>query len=251
MVDQIVDHMVEIPIRSTLRPTIQMMEKQLKLFGHPLTISLRNDGDMAVLNEVLVNREYRLCDEVIQKAQKAIVDIGGHAGYFALYAACLNAKVPIYSFEPHPGNYDLLKENLKQNKVKNVFPKNLAVSQEEGQAELKASQEDLNHSLVHAIEATGETFKVNTTTLEKILKKLEGGQVDLLKMDCEGAEFSILENTPSSIFDKVSTIILEYHDWVPGGDHHRLKVFLEKQGYRVKDLPNAKMKELGFLWCQK
>lgn len=227
------------------------MNKEIKLFGKSLSVIFRNEGDQAIADEVLVEREYRFCEEVIKSAKHAVIDIGGHLGFFALYVAILNPKVPIYSFEPHLGNYALLKENLKQNRIKNVFPKNLAVSNQVGEVELMISKEDLNHSIIHAIEKTGERQKVGSITLEKMLDRHQLRQVDLLKIDCEGAEFQILEDTSKDIFDRVSHIALEYHDWVPNGDHRRLKSFLEKQGYKVQDFPNHKMKELGFLWCVK
>ena len=40
--------------------------------------------------------------------------------------------------------------------------------------------------------------------------KLE--KVDFLKIDCEGAEYSILENTPGNIYDRITTISMEFHD---------------------------------------
>ena len=172
-------------------------------------------------------------------------------GFFSLYASLLNSKVPIFAYEPHNGNFELLKKNLKNNRVKNVKAKNLAVSNEIGEIDLLISQEDLNHSIVHAIEPTDEVQKAQTITLEKILSRHNLGQVDLLKIDCEGAEFTIIEDSPSTVFERVSNIFLEYHDWVPNGDHRRLKKFLENHDYKVTDYPNSRMKELGFLWCVK
>jgi len=212
---------------------------------------MRNEGDHAIANELFLDHQYRYCDDVIRGARHAVIDIGGHLGFFSLYASLLNSTVPIYSYEPHAGNFELLKKNLKENRVKNVTAKNLAVSDRVGEVELMISQEDLNHSIVRAIEDTGERQKVGSTSLEKILSRQDLGQVDLLKIDAEGAEFPIIERAPMDIFDKVSHIFLEYHDWVPGGDHRRLKKFLEARGYRVADYPNAKMPELGFLWCVK
>ncbi len=225
------------------------MQKEVKIFGKTATLHMRNDGDYAIAHELFLDHQYRQCDEVIRKASHSIIDIGGHLGFFSLYASLLNSKVPIYSFEPHSGNYELLKKNLKENRVKNVTPRNLAVSNQAGQVDLLISQEDLNHSIVHAIEPTDEVQKVQSTTLEKILSRQDLGQVDLLKIDSEGAEFSIIEDSPSTVFKRVSNIFLEYHDWVPGGDHRRLKKFLEGQGYKVQNFPNSKMPELGFLWC--
>ena len=116
---------------------------------------------------------------------------------------------------------------------------------------MQISKEDLNHSLQKAIEPTGETQATQTTTLERIFHKNRIEKCDLIKMDCEGAEFNILYNAPKSIFDKVSHIFMEYHDWIEGESHKELKTYLEKLGYRVEKYPNNKMKELGFFWCSK
>lgn len=218
---------------------------------------MRNDGDDAIANELFLDHQYRYCDDIIKKAQHAVIDIGGHLGFFSLYASLLNPTVPIYSFEPHAGNFEYLKKNLKDNHVKNVIAKNLAVSDQVGEADLLISKEDLNHSIIHAIEPTDQVQKVQCTTLERIFEKYSIQHGDLLKIDCEGAEFSIIQSTPPAIFAKVSHIFLEYHDWVPASagkpkvDHRQLKLFLEKQGYKVVDYPNHKMRELGFLWCKK
>jgi len=227
------------------------MQKNVKIFGKTVILNMRNDGDDAIANELFLDHQYRYCDEVIRNAKDAVIDIGGHLGFFSLYASLLNPSVPIYSFEPHIGNFELLKKNLKDNRVRNVTAKNLAVSDAIGELDLLISKEDLNHSLVHAIEPTNEVQKVQTITLEKIFDRHRLGQVDLLKIDCEGAEFAILEDTPKSVYDRVSNIFLEYHDWVPGKNHQNLKKLLESRGFKVQDFPNSKMRELGFLWCQR
>jgi FkbM family methyltransferase len=225
------------------------MQKYIKIFGKKVVLTMRNDGDYAIAHELFLDHQYRYCDEALKKAKNTVIDIGGHLGFFSLYASLLNPKVPIYSFEPHIGNFDLLKKNLKDNRVKNVTAKNLAVSDKIGEVDLLISKEDLNHSIVHAIEPTDEVQKVQTITLKKIFDRHNIGHCDLLKIDCEGAEFAILEDSPPELFDKVSHIFLEYHDWVPRKDHKQLKKLLEARGFKVQDFPNSKMKELGFLWC--
>lgn len=227
------------------------MRKEIKIFGKTLTLNMRSDGDYAIAHELFLDHQYRYCDEVIRGATDAVIDIGGHLGFFSLYASLLNPKVPIFCFEPHTGNFELLKKNLKDNRVKNVTAKNLAVSNKVGETELLLSQEDLNHSIVRAIEPTGVTQKVQTTTLEKIFDRHDIGHCDLLKIDCEGAEFAILEDSPKEVLERVSNIFLEYHDWVPGKHHSDLKKLLETRGFKVQDFPNSKMQELGFLWCQR
>lgn len=227
------------------------MIKELKMFGKPLTLTLRNDGDLAIANELFLDHQYRYCDEVIKKAKNSIIDIGGHLGFFSIMCNLLNSKVPIYAFEPHEGNFELLKTNLKNNHVKNVHPKQLAVSDEVAQLELQISEEDLNHSMVKAIEPTGMTQKVQTTTLERIFQKNRIEKCDLLKLDCEGSEFKIILNSPKELFKKIDHIFLEYHDWAGAGKSSELKQYIQNLGYQVEQYPNHKMKELGFLWCTK
>lgn len=226
-----------------------MIVKVIKLFGQPIKLSMRNEGDVVIANELFLDHQYRFCDEAIKKATDSVIDIGGHLGFFSLMASILNPKVPIYSFEPHSGNFEVLKLNLKTNHIKNVTPKQLAVSDRVEATELQLSREDLNHSLEKAIEATGQTQKIQTTTLERIFQKNQIEKCDLLKLDCEGSEFKILYSTPKELFDKITHIFLEYHDWIEGQSGNELKIFLEKMGYKVEKYPNAKMPALGFLWC--
>lgn len=226
-----------------------MTQREIKFAGRLIQLTLRNEGDFIVANELFLDHQYRFCDEAIKNAKHAIIDIGGHLGFFSLLAATLNPTVSIFAFEPHAGNYEILKANLKQNRIKNVHPKQLAVSDKVGETELQISKEDLNHSLEKAIEPTGETQKIQTTTLQRIFEKNRLEQCDLLKLDCEGSEFKIIYSTPKDLFAKIHYIFLEYHDWIGGENSKELKFFLEQMGYRVQHYPNNKMKELGFLWC--
>ena len=50
-------------------------------------------------------------------------------------------------------------------------------------------------------------------------------KIDLLKLDCEGAEYNILYNTPAHLFKKINCISIETH---PGPDKKENKDALEK-----------------------
>jgi FkbM family methyltransferase len=228
-----------------------MLKKEFKLSGKLLKISLRDRGDESVAEEVLGKRGYRICEEAIRNAQGPIIDIGGHIGSFSLLASAMRSTLPIYSYEPHDGNFELLKQNLKDNNVQNVTAIHAAVSDRVGEADLILSQQDLNHSLALAIEPTGKTQTVHSTTLEKIVEENGIEHCSLLKIDCEGSEYEILYSTPKSVFEKIQAIFLEYHEWSEKGLADALKIHLEKMGFKVKKYPNAKMGELGYLWCTK
>ncbi len=54
--------------------------------------------------------------------------------------------------------------------------------------------------------------EINTITLQNIFEKYKIEKIDFLKMDCEGAEFEIVMNTPSIILDKIQKISMEIHE---------------------------------------
>jgi hypothetical protein len=70
-------------------------------------------------------------------------------------------------------------------------------------------------------------------------------------MDCEGAEYPILLNTPDELLKKIDRIVLEYHDNVTDYTHQDLKKFLSEGGYKVKITPNFVHADLGYLYAQR
>ena len=45
------------------------------------------------------------------------IDVGAYVGFFSVYVRKINSKLDIYSFEPHPQNFKLLKKNYELNKL--------------------------------------------------------------------------------------------------------------------------------------
>jgi FkbM family methyltransferase len=45
----------------------------------------------------------------------------------------------------------------------------------------------------------------------ELFKSLRVSECSLLKMDCEGAEMEVLENSPDELLRSLSAISLEYH----------------------------------------
>ena len=65
---------------------------------------------------------------VLKKGMK-IVDIGANLGYFTVIAARrVGPSGRIFSYEPDPHNYALLKKNIETNHFKNVIPVPVALS---------------------------------------------------------------------------------------------------------------------------
>ncbi len=214
--------------------------KQIIYNKTSVKIIIRSDADDSVFNEIFVEREYKNVEPIIKNAKTQIIDIGGHTGMFSIYARTLNPNVPILTFEPENQNYKHLNENLKLNHIKNIKTKNLAVSNKEGQTTLFLSEDSHNHSLIKKFEKTQIT---QTTTLEKIIKT----PADLVKMDCEGAEFEIIEKTPLKTLRLIKNFYIEYHT----KDPKPITQKLQKAGFRAKISPSHYESSMGIIQAHK
>ena len=168
-----------------------MLHREVRVNGQNYRVTLRDNYDAAILYEILEDRQYNTLESIIQSAQHAIIDIGGHLGFFALYARSLNATVPLYIYEPYLANYELLKQHLKENNVNKYFVHQSAVADADGESILYLSEANQNHTLTTPPDPTGGTQPVHTTSLSRIMQKYALPMIDLVKMDCEGGEYAI------------------------------------------------------------
>jgi len=59
-----------------------------------------------------------------------------------------------------------------------------------------------------------------------------GGKIDILKIDCEGAEWELFEDAAS--WQKVNSVTMEYHLWArPGSSVEDVKEKFNELGFRV------------------
>lgn len=222
------------------------MIRKTKLNGRELTLELRDEADESVFREIFLDKDYRTVDQIIITAKHPILDIGAHAGLFSLYAATLNPHTTIHAFEPEEKNYQQLKDHLKNNGIKNVQTKRNAVSSKEGEQKLNVSPDSHNHSLL-TIDDQTTTQTVTTTTLEKFLAKNNIAKISLAKIDCEGAEFEIILNSPDEVLKKIDNFYIEYHIMTPEMQPQKIIQKLQKLGYKTKISPSSYSKNLGMI----
>lgn len=197
--------------------------------GIRLSYGLQRDG-LGVLREVFAARNY--ADYFPFYEQAIIVDVGAHYGYFSIFAS-LNAdpEATIIAVEPSQHNYNILRRNIRDSKVENVYPIRAAISDQSGEADLYLGRHE-NHSLFRKGEGPVETEKVRAITLDTLLQEQGLEEVDFLKLDCEGAEYPILLEAGHALLDRIATISIEFHD-------------LKRQGYTGLELARY-LKPFGF-----
>ena len=212
-----------------------------------LKIKIRsNSTDLMALTNVWLYEEYASKNYKIND-EDIIIDIGSHIGLFALYASqfCKNGK--IYCFEPVKENYDMLISNLKLNNITNVYPNNLAVSKTSDKVKIFLNEDEAGHSMF--IE-NAEHIEISSIRLKEIFENNKIEKCDLLKLDCEGVEYEIIDTLPESIANKILNIILEYHFANSKQELlHNLMKKLEKLLFKITKKESTQ--EMGMIYAHK
>ena len=176
--------------RSGLKIKIRVNSTDLMAFTHVWMIQEYSDDNLSINN-----------DDVI-------IDVGAHIGLFALFASqfCKNGK--IFCYEPIKENYKILIENIEMNQIQNIFPNNLAVTKETSRAKIFLNDDQSGHSMF----IQNKNFvEVDSKSLSDIFIDNGIKECDFLKLDCEGAEYEIIESLPSDLFTKINKTAIEYH----------------------------------------
>jgi len=199
-----------------------------------LTITIRrNHSDASTLAEIFVDDCY--VHDITLPSNPVVVDIGGFVGDFSLYAVKrLNARRVIV-YEPSPRNWALLLKNIANNQCADrIEPVNKAVT-DGGDVMMNVDAPDEDQCMVSAYRPSEEPLRlIRGISLAQLLRQHEVESTDLLKIDCEGGEFAILESTPSDVFRRIRNIVFEYHQ-IDGAlaKLKRAKQRLRREGYAL------------------
>jgi FkbM family methyltransferase len=172
-----------------------------------------NKNEFGILKAIFETREYSDYFPFYQKVN--IIDIGAHYGYFSIFAKNnIDSGSRIIAIEPNNSNFKHLVKNIEDCKAVNIHCFNYAIGGSPGLLKLYKG-ESANHSIVEnyqLLKPKRDFEEIECQTLEGIIIENNLERIDFLKMDCEGAEYSILEGTSHSVFDKITTISMEFHD---------------------------------------
>ena len=140
---------------------------------------------------------FRMLSQAIRPGM-TILYVGAHIGYFSLLSASLiGPRGRVWAFEPNPDIFQILLKNIRENRFEDrLFAVPEAVSSAPGRAMLHVnSAESMVSSL--CTEAAGDRSavsgrEVSCTTLDAWAAKQGWPAVDLIKIDVEGLEASVL-----------------------------------------------------------
>ncbi|GEM_PF-1933617 len=137
------------------------------------------------------------------KNKEIIIDVGANAGDFSIFLS-KDAK-KIYAFEPVPKIYKRFTNNLKLNKITNIQAYNLGIYSKKTTVKINVPEQDG----CSKISSDGNTI-IKTITWDDLYKLIDSPKkIDLLKLDCEGCEYSLL--SAPTILKYIQEIRMELH----------------------------------------
>jgi FkbM family methyltransferase len=166
--------------------------------------------DFIQLQEIFLDNVYQY-----DVAGKNVVDIGMNIGDSAIYFAKKGAK-RVIGLEPDKESFDLAVKNIEDSKVADIVtPLNKAINTRNEDISLKVWDNfpGSNSLLEYDTKPLNSEFRiitVNGIKLEDVINMFDERQIGLLKMDCEGCEYNILNAVSKEYLSRISAIIMEY-----------------------------------------
>ena len=143
-----------------------------------------------------------------------IFDIGANIGIESIRFRRLFPFAKIISIEANKENYEILEKNL--NSDKNILTLNIAVWNEKTKLKLKKfsleNSEEFSYEKFNNTKINEEQEIVDADTIKNICDNLSIPDIDILKIDVEGAENFIFDNSSDLWISKVKVIIIECPD---------------------------------------
>jgi FkbM family methyltransferase len=162
------------------------------------------------LLEVLADDAYRLGSIDWASSSPAIVlDIGAHVGSFTCALAERAGLARFVCVEPSPFTSDWLARNLEKNNLSGrVTILQAAVASTDGEGTLWEAGDASGAS--STVVEKGSPVPVRTVSLESLVSHA-GGPPEVVKLDCEGGEYSAILDSPDWCWKQVRYLFLEYH----------------------------------------
>ena len=230
-------NLLDIPILKRLYPSI--IRRYLMLIGkYQVNIKINNfifeiDIRESIERKTYFIREYEktrmnqlhLFSKKINS--EIFIDIGANIGFYSILSS--DRFMHVYSFEPNLRNFNILKKNIENNKLKNIQILNFGLGEYE-------------EVLIGNSNTKGELFQTSGFAIDRNNKKGERVLVkkgdDVLqfknktltiKIDVEGFEFFVLKGLKNTLIK--NWCVLQIEIWEKNND--AVNKFLKSLGYKM------------------
>jgi FkbM family methyltransferase len=182
------------------------------------------------LDEIFVEEVYKID---FLKKKPVIIDCGANIGLSVLYFKMIFPQASIIAFEADTNIYKQLEANIAPYNFNDVSLINAAVWNSE--TELAFASEG---SVGGKIDFSKDKSMDNVKAIR--LKNYLNIEIDLLKIDIEGAEYEVIKDCANDLMN-VKNLFIEYHDFKGEKQNlHEILTWLAKAGftYYIKEAWN-------------
>lgn len=181
---------------------------------------------------------------LVHASQPVLVDVGAHHGQTATRLRELFPSAAIHCFEPFPDSFALLERATAADS--RVRRHRLCLSDRTGTATMKCNASTATNSLLETdrrasatwgegLLDTSDRIEVSMTTLDAFCADQSINRVDLLKIDTQGAEYSVLEGAAGMLSRRAVDVLVFELITAPTYEQQRLPSeyfsLLEAHGY--------------------
>jgi FkbM family methyltransferase len=204
--------------------------------------------DEGFLRHAIEHEDYTKHGFALQETD-TVIDVGANIGAFSVYAASRVPRGRVIAFEPAADNHALASRNAELNGLENLTTVRAAVAGRTGTITLYRALGSGAHSTTAGrLKSTMGTETVEALSLEDVFQRYAVERCQLLKLNCEGAEFEILYSASPALLGRIDRIAMEYH---ATEDKRRkaneLVEYLCRQGFEVVEYIDYVDLDCGFL----
>lgn len=151
-------------------------------------------------------------------ANGKVMDLGMHKGDFAK-VICGRYGCSVVGVEANPALASTLRG------LDGLSCKNAAISAADGSVKFAIIENDLEASKIvsESIPLSKTVVVVPSVSLATFFQEVNVTQLELLKMDIEGAELDVIETTDPRIFQRCKQITIEFHSFLYPADKERVE----------------------------
>lgn len=165
---------------------------------------------------------------------KVILDVGANIGVISLDLAHRFPNATIHAFEPEPKNFEILLANVGT--IPRIVCHNVALGSEDSIVKLYKSEDLTNYGGYSCYPRKGVSreieAEIRVREVSAYLRKHKITDVDMIKIDAEGAEWDVISSIDPDIFSRIKWVEGELHGVNDLGVLRRLETMGFDLGYK-------------------